>query len=161
MKEFSRYGGVEEIPTEFIWQLGEMVFHQIRVEEISHACEGRTHWTCRNLDEVLKNLHVSQFEDKKPELGRALVREILSAHYDLKELQIGQPIPAMAAQEAIKDYRLSDEDLVSAADQALVLQAKGYIELASLKRKIKIVKKEHNQELERILDKVDLKPSYS
>ncbi|MBI5148269.1 hypothetical protein HZA33_01165 [Candidatus Pacearchaeota archaeon] len=158
MKGFSMYGGVEDIPMEYIWKLGEMVFHQIRIEEISHACEGSTHWTCRNLDEVLQEMHVSYFEDKKHDFGEALVRELLSVHYDLSKFSGDQPLPAMQAQNAIRRYRITNEDLITAADESLVLQAQKYIELASQKRKTKQIKEEHDMQRKRVLDRIGIKP---
>lgn len=148
----------EDIPFAYKEGLGEMLFHQRRIEEIGHACESYTHWTCRTLDEILQELHVEFLRDRRQEFGEALVKELLSTKYNLREFYAGEPLPAMQAQDAIRRYNVTNEDIIATADQALVLEAKTYAELAQLKRKSKSVKASHDEQRRTLLERIGIEP---
>lgn len=153
MKGFNMYGGVDSIPTKYIWELGKMVFNQTRIEEISHACKGYTHWTCRKLDEILQNMHVEYFEDKKQELGEALAKEILTSK--------DRTGSAKDALKAIDQYRVKNESLIEAVENAVILETNHSVELMRANRKKESITEEYKQKRKSLLNSLGLKQAYS
>jgi hypothetical protein len=154
MKGFNFYGGVENIPTEYIWELGEMVFHQTRIEEIGHACEGYTHWTCRRLDTILENMHVGYFEDKKPELGEALIREILTE----KNRRYNS---AEEALKVISRYKIKDKGLISIVGDLLILETKLKVKSMKANERKETFIKNYENDKTKLLNRIGLKPANS
>lgn len=152
----------DDIPFAYKEGLGEMLFHQLRIEEIGHACRDYTHWTCRSLEEILQKMHVEFMRERKQEFGESLVKELLCIKYNLEDVCGDRysrfELPAMKAQDAIRKYRVTNENLIMATDHALVLEANTYEELASLERKNKAIKDSHEQQRRAILRRIDIEP---
>ncbi|MBM3233526.1 hypothetical protein FJZ19_00355 [Candidatus Pacearchaeota archaeon] len=162
----------DEIPFEYQHGIGEMLFHQNRIDEIGHACEGCAHWTCRNLEKILNNMHVSFLDElgRRVEFGEALARELLSRKTDFWKYGLNglmrrfgfevkeEQLPATRALIAIERYGVKDRTLIEAAEQALILEAAHYVDLAKIKRQKKVVERDYSQHKKDILTNIGATP---
>lgn len=150
---------ISEIPYNYKEGLGEMVFHQIRIGE--HSGGGIDfNWTRRALDDIFKSMHVGFLEDRKSEFGEALVKELLSKQDAFWKFYQGEQLPARQAQDVIKRYGVTDENLIATVDKSLVLEANHYAELESLKRQRNSAKNSFAQQRREILARVGISEHY-
>lgn len=119
----------------YMYKFGEILFHQIRVDEIGHACEGYSHRTCQNLKVILGHMPSDFLNDKREEFGEALSKELLGRKIDFWEYS-QDSLPSLEAKEALTNYRVKNENILRTVDQCVVLEARHYAVIEDLRRKV-------------------------
>lgn len=143
------------LPGTYDYDLGEMVFHQVRIHPSTGLGGLSSDWTCRTLDKILDELHCMFLEERKPEFGEALARELLSREADFN--YACDKLPAQEVLNAIDRYRVTNENLIRAAEQALVIDAQSYADLTSIKRQEEAKKESYKEQIAKVLVNVGIK----